>query len=89
MVATASPANTFDQTAVACGRSARRRSTICEPMVASQVTMRVDPTTASSRIRPGVPSTRRRPDWTGTAVPVSDRDAALAWLRENVAAANG
>jgi UDP-N-acetylmuramoyl-tripeptide--D-alanyl-D-alanine ligase len=28
---------------------------------------------------------RSTPDWAGTAVPVSDRDAALAWLRENVA----
>jgi UDP-N-acetylmuramoyl-tripeptide--D-alanyl-D-alanine ligase len=25
-------------------------------------------------------------DWAGTAMPVADRDAALAWLRENIAA---
>ena len=26
------------------------------------------------------------PDWAGTAVRVADRDGALAWLRENIAA---
>jgi UDP-N-acetylmuramoyl-tripeptide--D-alanyl-D-alanine ligase len=35
---------------------------------------------------PMVAGARSVTDWGGTAVPVADREAALAWLRENIAA---
>ena len=35
---------------------------------------------------PMVDGARSVTDWAGTAMPVADRDAALAWLRENIAA---